>query len=182
MERDETSTNGAEVTGAPRSDSRRGDVERRDRQGSIRFERLLDHPVERVWEALTTPEGLDDWWLPFPSTIEVDLVVGGVMSFSAPELGEAPRTCRIIEVDARKRLQHNHFDPAVTLTWELSDEGGACRLRLTQRSPDIADALERGQLFGLHHSLDRLEAALAGAPAPWDWDRLTEIEAEYGSG
>jgi hypothetical protein len=53
------------------------------------------------------------------------------------------------------------------------------RLRLTQDTPDIAAALAQGQIVGLHHSLDRLEPALAGAPEPWDWDRLPVIEAEY---
>ena len=52
-------------------------------------------------------------------------------------------------------------------------------LRLSQDTPDIEAALAQGHMVGLHHSLDRLEPALAGAPEAWDWDRLPVIEAEY---
>ena len=51
------------------SPSRHGTVERDGARGMIRFERVLAHPVERVWEAITTPDGLAGWWLPFPATI-----------------------------------------------------------------------------------------------------------------
>lgn len=161
------------------SPSRHGTVERHGRHGTIRFERILRHPVERVWEALTTPEGLDAWWLPFPATIEIELVVGGLVSFSSTELGDAPMTCEILELDPPHRLVHTHFDRSITLTWELSAEDEGCRLRLTQETPDIAAALSQGHVVGLHHSLDRLEPALDGRPTAWDWDRLPVIEAEY---
>jgi uncharacterized protein YndB with AHSA1/START domain/ketosteroid isomerase-like protein len=159
--------------------SRHGTVQRDGNRGVIRFERVLAHPVQRVWEAITTADGLAGWWLPFPATIEIELAAGGEISFSAAELGEAPMTCEILEVDPPHRLVHSHFDRSITLTWELSDEGDGCRLRLTQDTPDLAAALAQGHVVGLHHSLDRLEPALAGAPEPWDWDRLPQIEAEY---
>jgi len=159
--------------------SRHGTVERQGRRGTIRFERRLAHPVERVWEAVTTSDGLAGWWLPFPATIRIDLVVGGEMSFEATEFGDVPMTCEILEVDAPYRLVHTHFNRSVILTWELVPEGDGCVLRLTQDTPDIAAALAQGHIVGLHHSLERLAPALDGAPVPWDWDRLPVIEAEY---
>ena len=156
-----------------------GTVERRGAAGTIRFERLLGHPVERVWEAITTAAGLADWWLPFPASIEVDLVVGGLISFSAPEMGGEPMTCEILEINPPKRLVHTHFDRSTTMTWELTAEGSGSRLRLTQHTPDISAALGQGQLFGLHHSLERLEPSLDGTPQAWDWDRLPELQQEY---
>ena len=167
------------MTSNPPSASRHGTVERAGAEGSIRFERVLAHPVERVWEAITTAEGLSAWWLPFPAAIDIDLVVGGVMTFSAPEFGAEPMTCEILVLDPPKRLVHTHFERAVTLTWELLADGDHCRLRLTQHTPDIAAALAQGHIAGLHHSLDRLEPALDEAPEPWDWQRLSVIEAEY---
>ena len=156
-----------------------GTVERHGRRGTIRFERRLAHPAERVWEAITTSDGLAAWWLPFPATIQIDLVVGGEMSFTADEFGDAPMTCEILEIERPFRLVHTHFDRAVTLTWELEPDGDGCVLRLTQDTPDIAAALAQGHIVGLHHSLDRLEPALDGVPQPWDWDRLPVLEAEY---
>lgn len=167
------------TTTASTASSRHGTVERHGRRGTIRFERRLAHPVERVWEAVTTSDGLAGWWLPFPATITIDLVVGGEMSFVATEFGDAPMTCEILEVDAPYRLVHTHFDRAVTLIWELIPEGDGCVLRLTQETPDIAAALAQGHIVGLHHSLDRLEPALDGDPQPWDWDRLPVLEGEY---
>ena len=83
--------------------SRHGTVQRDGNGGTIRFERVLAHPVDRVWEAVTTPEGLADWWLPFPASITVDLAVGGEISFSAAELGEAPRRPDLV---TRTRTPH----------------------------------------------------------------------------
>jgi len=163
----------------PLSGSRHGTVEGRGVEGNVRFERLLAHPVELVWDALTTAEGLAAWWLPFPATIDIDLVVGGRLSFAAAEIGSTPMTCDILELDPPTRLVHSHFDRAITLTWELAAEGDACRLRLTQHTPDIEAALSQGHIVGLHHSLDRLEPALDGAAEAWDWNRLPVLEDEY---
>ena len=140
---------------------------------------IIKAPQERVWEAITTPDGLAGWWLPFPATITVDLVVGGLISFDSPELGEVPMTCEVLEVSPPHRLVHSHFDRATTLTWELEAAGDGTVLRLTQDTPDIEAAIAQGHLYGLHHSLDRLAPALAGAPEPWDWERLPALEAEY---
>jgi uncharacterized protein YndB with AHSA1/START domain len=167
------------VTTDSRSASAHGTVDREGQEGTIRFERVLAHPVDRVWTAITTPKGLADWWLPFPADIDIDLQVGGLIAFSAPEFGPASMTCTILELDPPTRLVHTHFDPAVTLSWELQPEGDGCRLRLTQHTPDIAAALGQGHIVGLHHSLDRLEPAIDGHPAAWDWDRLPVLEAEY---
>jgi uncharacterized protein YndB with AHSA1/START domain len=156
-----------------------GTVTRDGAHGTIRFERVLSHAVEDVWEAITTPDGLAGWWLPFPATITVDLAVGGLITFSAPEFGEAPMTCEIVEVEPPRRLVHTHFSPGTTVIWELSAEGAGCRLRLTEDTPDVAGALAEGHHVGLHHSLDRLEPALDGTPQAWDWDRLPVLEEEY---
>jgi uncharacterized protein YndB with AHSA1/START domain len=161
------------------SHSRHGIVTRDGRRGTIRFERALDHPVESVWEAITTPDGLAGWWLPFDARIEIDLAVGGLISFSSQELGDAPMTCEILELEAPYRLVHTHFDRSITLTWELHAAGEGTRLVLVQETPDIDAALGQGHIVGLHHSLDRLAPALDGAPVPWDWDRLAVIAAEY---
>ena len=134
-----------------------------------------------MWEAITTPDGLAGWWLPFPATITVDLIVGGAISFSAPELGEAPMTCEIVEVEAPHRLVlQATSSPATTLTWQLAAEGDGLPAPAHRGHPGHRRrAMAQGHIVGLHHSLDRLEPALAGAPQPWDWDRLPVIEAEY---
>lgn len=45
---------------------------------AVRFERTYDHPVERVWAAVSEPEGLARW---FPSTVRIEPRAGGVIEF-----------------------------------------------------------------------------------------------------
>ena len=40
---------------------------------TVRFDRRLRHPVERVWEALTDPDELRSWW----GDTKLELVKGG---------------------------------------------------------------------------------------------------------
>jgi hypothetical protein len=40
-------------------------------------------------------------------------------------------------------------------------------------------AIDRGDIEGLHHCLDRLEPALSGHPVPWDDDAMAELRAAY---
>lgn len=50
--------------------------------GVVRFERRLTYPIGEVWDAITNPERLADWWLPFEAEITVDLREGGEMVFA----------------------------------------------------------------------------------------------------
>ena len=49
-----------------------------DGRAAVRFIRTYQHPVERVWAAVTTPDGLCHW---FPSQVEIDLRPGGDVIF-----------------------------------------------------------------------------------------------------
>jgi len=46
---------------------------------SVRFDRLLNHPVKKVWEALTIPRKIAQWLSPNHKTTEteIDLRLGG---------------------------------------------------------------------------------------------------------
>ena len=59
-----------------------GTLERTADGGVIRFERHLAYPIREVWDAITNPERLADWWLPFDADITVDLREGGEMVFA----------------------------------------------------------------------------------------------------
>ena len=43
----------------------------------IRFVRHYPHPVGEVWAALTQPDRLAEWWLPFEADIVLELIEGG---------------------------------------------------------------------------------------------------------
>ena len=73
-----------------------GSVERTADGGVIRFERHLPYPVRAVWDAVTNPERLADWWLPFDADITVDLREGGQMRFVSREDETVQLSCTIL--------------------------------------------------------------------------------------
>lgn len=86
-------------------------LERTADGGVIRFERHLAYSVREVWGAITNPERLAEWWLPFDADITVDLREGGQMVFAAT--GDEPMTitCTILRVEPPMLLEHTHVDP-----------------------------------------------------------------------
>src|SRR6185295_12124441 len=91
-----------ESKGTPMSDrkgSYDGTLERTAEGGVIRFERHLPYAVRDVWDAITDPARLADWWLPFDADITVDLREGGEMVFSATGDEPITITCTILRVE-----------------------------------------------------------------------------------
>ncbi|MCU1369534.1 MAG: hypothetical protein JWO77_728 [Ilumatobacteraceae bacterium] len=156
-----------------------GIVERTADGGVIRFERRLSHPVRDVWDAITDPDRLADWWLPFDADITVDLREGGELRFVGRGEEEVEIVCTILRVEAPMLLEHTHIDPGSRVRWELEATDTGCTLRLRHFVTDADAAIERCYVVGLHTSLARLEPALAGAPVPWDWDEFPTTQAAY---
>jgi hypothetical protein len=46
-----------------------GTLERTADGGVIRFERHLPYPIRDIWDAITNPARLADWWLPFERAV-----------------------------------------------------------------------------------------------------------------
>ena len=82
-----------------------GTLERTPDGGVIRFERHLPYPVEAVWDAITNPARLADWWLPFDADITIDLREGGEMVFTAISGEPPPMTCRVLRVEPPRPVQ-----------------------------------------------------------------------------
>jgi uncharacterized protein YndB with AHSA1/START domain len=82
---------------------------------AVRFERIYDHPVDRVWRMVSDPDELARW---FPSPkITIDLTAGGEITFSGdPNMPEATSSGRVIDVSPPHRLAFTwggdelHFD------------------------------------------------------------------------
>jgi uncharacterized protein YndB with AHSA1/START domain len=155
-----------------------GTLERTADGGVIRFERRLPFPIREVWDAVTNPERLADWWLPFDADITIDLREGGEMVFAGR--GEEPMTMTltILRVEPPMLLEHTHADESF-MRWELEPVDDGCVLRLSHFVHDTTSAIESNYVVGLHASLARLEPCLAGQPVPWDWDGFAEAQAHY---
>lgn len=159
-----------------------GVLERTADGGVIRFERHLAYDIWQVWDAITTPSRLADWWLPFEADITVDLREGGEMVFTGTTTGDEDvvrMTCTILRLQPPTLLEHTHPAPGSILRWELEGLETGCILRLQHLVPDVQQAVEGCYLVGLQTSLARLEPCLAGTPEPWDWDAFAVAQAHY---
>jgi hypothetical protein len=64
----------------------KGTLEQAGPRWRLRFIRELDHPVPRVWQAVTEPAHLEAW---FPQRVTGDWVAGTPLIFSDPQ-GRGP--------------------------------------------------------------------------------------------
>ena len=156
-----------------------GTMERTATGGVIRFERRFEYGIRDVWDAITNPERLADWWLPFDAEITIDLREGGEMTFVGKGDEPMEMTCTILRVEPPMLLEHTHVDPGSRMRWELEPVDTGCVLRLSHFVTDVSAAVENGYVVGLHTSLSRLTPCLAGEPVPWDWDEFAKTQARY---
>ncbi len=131
-----------------------GVLERTADGGVTRFERHLAYDVGDVWNAITSPARLADWWLPFEADITVDLREGGEMVFAGTPDGEpVTLTCTIVRLEPPLFLEHTHPAPGSTMRWELEAVETGCILRLSHHVPDNQEAIDNCYLVGLQTSL-----------------------------
>jgi uncharacterized protein YndB with AHSA1/START domain len=157
-----------------------GTIETTPTGGTIRFERHLEYAIDDVWDAITNPERLAEWWLPFDADISIDLQAGGQLVMVGRDPEEPVKiVCDILRVEPPVLLEHTHVDPGSLMRWELEPVATGCVLRLSHFVTDGAAAIENCYVVGLHQSLSRLAPLLAGQPIAWDWDAFAEAQTEY---
>ena len=93
-------------------------------------------PPEEVWEALTEPERLEEW---FANDVELDAREGGEGTFRWDDGEERRATVR--ELDAPHRIVLD-WDDEGTVTIELDQVEAGTRVHVVETSPDFAVALE----------------------------------------
>lgn len=135
----------------------------------LRFERRLNHPIEKVWAALTEPELLADWL----AQADLELVEGGSIELrwqNTDEHGNSAVARGTITRLEPPRLLEYDTDFHGLLRWELRDDGHGCVLTFTNVTPAPEDWLPI-VLAGWHIHLDHLTDALAARAV--DWPRWT---------
>lgn len=137
----------------------------------IRMTRLFDAPRRLVFEALTKPEHVKQWWgrlgegysVPI---CEIDLRVGGSWRFvNRHPKGEVAFRGEYREITPPSRLVFTEIfeqfpDSISVVTTELTEEGGKTRFTATVRYPslEVRDmVLASGMAKGAGISYDRLE-------------------------
>jgi uncharacterized protein YndB with AHSA1/START domain len=140
-----------------------------DGSTTIRFDRRLRHPIERVWQALTDPGELRRWW----GDTKLELVEGGPFQLrwrNTDEHGDVATLDGTITGIDPPRLLEISADWGSTapgqpgtrthLTWRLEPDGDHTLLHFTNR----VEAPDRDvpTAAGWHLHLDALATILAG--------------------
>jgi predicted 3-demethylubiquinone-9 3-methyltransferase (glyoxalase superfamily)/uncharacterized protein YndB with AHSA1/START domain len=150
-----TSTKGADLM------TFSGDTVLQDEDGRsvLRFERMLNHPIERVWAALTELDGLRSW---HPSPFELERRIGGRVDY-LPPVGDAFGDGQVTAYEPPRLLAYSWGEDH--LRWELTpyDDSGT-RLVLTHTFDDELKAAR--DAAGWHLCLDALVALLSGHNDP----------------
>ena len=145
---------------------------------TLRFERRLRHTVERVWRAITEPSELAHW---FPSTVELELRVGGRMTFTFEqdlseyaELPEGTHTLRgeVTALEPPHLFAFTWGDDQLRFELEPADGGASTELRFSV----VLDATDKAarDAAGWHVCLDGLEHHLGGAETEAPGDEPTD--------
>ncbi|MBB6634347.1 SRPBCC family protein [Cohnella thailandensis] len=119
----------------------------------IRQTQLLKAPIEKVWQAVSTAEGMASWFMPN----DMQPVVGHEFHLNAGPYGQSP--CKVTEVDPPHRLSFN-WGKDWTLTFELKEVDGQTEFTLIHGGWDPEKVTE----FGETHRLvrDRMAGGWAG--------------------
>ncbi len=140
----------------------------------IRMTRLFDAPRRVVFEALTRPEHVKQWWGRLGDgysvpVCEIDLRVGGTWRFvNRHPKGEAAFHGEYREIAPPSRLVFTEIfeqfpDTVSVVTTDLTEEAGKTRLTTTVRYPSmmVRDmVMASGMARGAGISYDRLEDVL----------------------
>jgi len=144
----------------------------------LRFERLLHHPLEKVWNAISIPERIGAWFCEMNfearpgARIDQTVHHAGGIKASGVVLRFEPPTLFEWRSDGLGEER-----PSV-VTWRLEPEGeGATRIFLTHRTPD--PNLASSFAHGWHVHLDGLAQALQGGRFIWPLPNDQEISDHY---
>ena len=148
-------------------------------QATLRFQRWLGQPLERVWAAITDPDELEAWW----GRVAIELRPGGPMRIEWLN-GDVTMDATITELDPPRVLQIEG-EPHGTLRFELAPDGDGTLLTFVAHSR-IPDDFRSKVLAGWHFHLDALTDFVDdGTRIDWpNWplDRWQAIHDEHYSG
>lgn len=166
----------------PTRPERPGDLTFEGDYATLAFERRLRHPVQAVWEAITDPDRLAQWYL---TKARIDARTGGTIDFvSTP--AQVHVTGKILTWEPPRIFEHEwNVEPRKELPqgersvvrWELTPEGDVTILRFSHRRLTRETAI----IFsgGMVAFLERLENQLDGVPLV-DWAaRVEKVRAQH---
>lgn len=129
----------------------------------VRFERLLPGPIERVWELLTTPDGLPEWF----GEAVIEPREGGRVSLAGGHIRGVvtqwqPPRCLVYTWNVFSTGEARSPYPESYVRFELEPRGSDVLLTLTHLP--VLERFEKQNAMGWHTFLDLLVAAARNEP------------------
>jgi uncharacterized protein YndB with AHSA1/START domain len=119
------------------------------------FERKLQHPAQKVWEAITNSEMLKYWF----TDIEMDFRPGGKITFLFRDDERSASYGEIVSIDPPHLFEYTWEGELAS--WQIIPEDAhSCMLKLTYSK--LPDVYAINAPTGFHSLLDRLENTLDG--------------------
>jgi uncharacterized protein YndB with AHSA1/START domain len=141
----------------------------------VRFERRIEHPIEAVWKAIATPDGIKGWL----GTANIALEQGGDVRLQFDKTVGNVVEGHVTEVDPPHVLEYTFGQPDSILRWELAEAGpDATRLILTHTLPTPEHRAQTAA--GWHTLLDMIPPAIEGQDPQWSKERWDEVHQQYG--
>lgn len=129
-----------------------------DGEATLVFRRVLAHPPEKVWRALTQPKEQIEW-MPFVSDRDIGAPGPFILRMTDREDAEES-AAEVLKAEPARLLQFTWGDDV--LTWEFQSEGTGTRLTLRHRTamPEHIASFAAGW----HICIDVMDRFLAGNP------------------
>ena len=99
---------------------------------SVRREIVLPSPREEVWEALTEPERLEEW---FANDVELDPRPGGEGVFRWDDGSERRALVEVVEEPSRFAFEWREGDDASSVDFTLEEVPEGTRLTVVESAP-----------------------------------------------
>ncbi|UUZ82016.1 SRPBCC domain-containing protein [Paenibacillus sp. P26] len=104
----------------------------------IRQTEVFNAPIQKVWDAVATSEGIAAWFMPN----DFQPIVGHEFHLNAGPFGMSP--CKVTEIDPPRRLSFR-WGKDWTLTFELAEVEGKTQFTLIHSGWDADTVTEFGQ-------------------------------------
>lgn len=137
----------------------------------LRISRLLNAPIELVWEVWTNPEHIKNWWGPdgFTNTISImDLKPGGEwnLTMHGPDGTDYRNESIFKEVVRHKKLVYEHLTgPKFTATIEFEEQGDKTMLNWHLLFRNKEEFIQTVKTFkadeGMKQNVEKLEIYLS---------------------
>jgi uncharacterized protein YndB with AHSA1/START domain len=151
-----------------------GELDLSGERPMIRYRRVLAHPPEKVWRALTEPEHLTHW---FPTTIDCGRAAGASLAFRFETIDIEPMLGEMLAYDPPRLMEFSWGEDV--MRFELTPHPSGCLLVVSDTIVELGKAARDGA--GWQVCLEHLERVLKGGPPTGDpeGDRWRQVHPGY---